>query len=166
MGTCNCLEVAVPYTHCLIASPLSGVEVLHSAQYGLAVSRPPSRLPTKQQQQQQQQKQQQQQQHHHQQQQQQQQQKTTPCRVTHIVGGVFFSIVVNRRQPQRGGWVATPLVLFTGIFFFFPSHFYFPASGQAVVTGVVPSPPGSCLPFLSRIGFSNPTARQIFIECC
>ena len=26
-------------------------------------------------------------------------------------------------------------------FFFFFSHFYFPASGQAVVTGVVPSPP-------------------------
>ena len=26
-------------------------------------------------------------------------------------------------------------------FFFFSSHFYFPASGQAVVTGVVPSPP-------------------------
>ena len=31
---------------------------------------------------------------------------------------------------------------------FFFAHFYFPASGQqAVVTGVVPSPPGSCLHF-------------------
>ena len=28
-----------------------------------------------------------------------------------------------------------------GHFFFFSSHFYFPAPGQAVVTGVVPSPP-------------------------
>ena len=28
----------------------------------------------------------------------------------------------------------------TKIFFFFSSHFYFPASGQAMVTGVVPSP--------------------------
>ena len=27
-------------------------------------------------------------------------------------------------------------------------------------------PPGSCLQFLSRIGFSNPTVRQFFIECC
>ena len=27
-------------------------------------------------------------------------------------------------------------------------------------------PPGSCLQFLSRIGFSNPTARRLFIECC
>ena len=27
-------------------------------------------------------------------------------------------------------------------------------------------PPGSCLQFLSRIGFSNPTARRFFIECC
>ena len=26
-------------------------------------------------------------------------------------------------------------------FFFFPARFYFPASGQAVVTGVIPSPP-------------------------
>ena len=26
--------------------------------------------------------------------------------------------------------------------------------------------PGSCLQFLSRIGFSNPTARRLFIECC
>ena len=36
------------------------------------------------------------------------------------------------------------LVHFQGeghVFFFFFSHFYFPASGQAVVTGVVPSPP-------------------------
>ena len=27
-------------------------------------------------------------------------------------------------------------------------------------------PPDSCLQFLSRIGFSNPTARRFFIECC
>ena len=26
--------------------------------------------------------------------------------------------------------------------------------------------PGSCLQFLSRIGFSNPTARRLFIDCC
>ena len=34
-----------------------------------------------------------------------------------------------------------------------------------MVTGVVPSSPGSCLPFLSRIGSSNPTARRFFIQC-
>ena len=52
-------------------------------------------------------------------------------------------------------------------FFFFYPHFYFPASRQAVVTGVVrSSPPGSCLQFLSHIGFSNPTARRFFSECC
>ena len=27
-------------------------------------------------------------------------------------------------------------------------------------------PPGSCLQFLSRIGFGNSTARQFFTECC
>ena len=35
------------------------------------------------------------------------------------------------------------------------THIYFPASGQAVVTGVVPSPPAFLPQFLSRIGFSN-----------
>ena len=35
-----------------------------------------------------------------------------------------------------------------------------------MVTGLIPSSPGSCLPFLSRIGFSNPTARRFFIEFC
>ena len=34
-------------------------------------------------------------------------------------------------------------------------HFYFPASEQAVVTGVVPSPPRVLPQRLSRIGFSN-----------
>ena len=51
-------------------------------------------------------------------------------------------------------------------FFFFFAHFYFPASGQAVVTGVLPSPPRFLPQFLSRIGFSNPTARRLFIESC
>ena len=48
------------------------------------------------------------------------------------------------------------------------THIYFPASGQAVVTGVVPSPPGFLRSniYISRIGFRNPTARRFFIECC
>ena len=36
-------------------------------------------------------------------------------------------------DPGRAPWRCSD--------FFFFSHFYFPASGQAVVTGVVPSPP-------------------------
>ena len=35
----------------------------------------------------------------------------------------------------------TILVCFFFFFFFFFAHFHFPASGQAVVTGVIPSPP-------------------------
>ena len=39
-------------------------------------------------------------------------------------------------------WVGVRCALFSyRRFFFFFSHFYFPASGQAVFTGVVPSPP-------------------------
>ena len=43
-----------------------------------------------------------------------------------------------------------------------------PASGQTVVTDVVPFPPPPVLTFnfLSCIGFSNPTARRFFIKCC
>ena len=46
-------------------------------------------------------------------------------------------------------------------FFFFFAHFYFPASGQAVVTGVVPSSPRFLPKFnlYRAYGFSNPTAR-------
>ena len=44
--------------------------------------------------------------------------------------------------------------------FFFFTHIYFPASGQAVVTGVVPSSPRFLPSILSRIGFRNPTARR------
>ena len=54
-------------------------------------------------------------------------------------------------------------------FAFFFSHFYFPASGQAVVTGVVPSPPrflpstffrakGSAIPLL--VDFSSSVANS------
>ena len=52
------------------------------------------------------------------------------------------------------------------IYIFFHTFFFQLLDGQAVVTGVVHSPPpGSCLHFLSRIEFSNPTARRCFIEC-
>ena len=37
-------------------------------------------------------------------------------------------------------------------------------SGDHRVSSLLP--PGSCLQLLSRIGFSNPTARLFFIECC
>ena len=45
------------------------------------------------------------------------------------------------------------------------TYIYFPASGQAVATGVVPSLPRFLPSFLSRIGFINPTARRFFIGC-
>ena len=53
---------------------------------------------------------------------------------------------------------------FLFFYFFHSSHFHFPASGQAVVTGVVPSSPAALAFnfFLSRIGFINPIARRFF----
>ena len=54
-----------------------------------------------------------------------------------------------------------------GLYIFF-THIYFPAYGQDKPWSQVSSllPPGSCLQFLSPIGFRNPTARPFFIECC
>ena len=47
-----------------------------------------------------------------------------------------------------------------GPFLVLTHHFTFQLSGQAVVTGVFPSPPaGICLHFLSRRGLSIPTAN-------
>ena len=40
------------------------------------------------------------------------------------------------------------------------SHLYLPASAQAVVTDVIPSPPRYMPAFLSRRGFSIPTAHR------
>ena len=45
--------------------------------------------------------------------------------------------------------------------FTFSLTFTFPACGQAMVSGVVPFPPGTCLKFLSRIASSIPTARRL-----
>ena len=49
---------------------------------------------------------------------------------------------------------------------FYFSRIYFPASGQALVTGVVPTCPrflpSTC--YRAYVGFSNPTARRFFIE--
>ena len=51
--------------------------------------------------------------------------------------------------------------LYSGVFFVhFLSHFYFPASGQAVVSSVVPSPPRYVPSVLSHIRFSIPTASR------
>ena len=82
----------------------------------------------------------------------------------------FFSrqkTVVENEGTYSGGEEGLLLVFFSFLFF---THIYFPASGQAVVTGVDPCSPilsrGSCLQFLWHIGFNNPTARRFFIDCC
>ena len=45
-------------------------------------------------------------------------------------------LAIDHASLSRRSTVPTP-----NFFFFFFSHFHFPASGQAVVTGVIPSPP-------------------------
>ena len=54
-----------------------------------------------------------------------------------------------------------------GIFFLLSSHtsaFQLRDKPWSQVSSLLP--PDSCLQFLSRIGFSNPTAHRFFIECC
>ena len=52
------------------------------------------------------------------------------------------------------------------IFFFFPHTFTFQLLHKSCSQVSSLFPPGSCLQFLSRIGFSDPIARRFFIECC
>ena len=51
-------------------------------------------------------------------------------------------------------------------FVFFSHAFTFQLLGKPWSQVSSLSPPGSCLQYLSRIGFSSPTARRFFIECC
>ena len=69
------------------------------------------------------------------------------------------------RHPETLSDSFLPALLFF-VLFFHTSTFQL-LDKSRVVTGVVPSPP-LFLPsiFLSHIGFSSPTARGIFIECC
>ena len=57
--------------------------------------------------------------------------------LTRIIKSVVYSTAAV--LPVRDTVAILPYVQID-FFFFFSSHFYFPASGQAVVTGVVPSP--------------------------
>ena len=59
------------------------------------------------------------------------------------------------------------MILLLSSFFFFFSHtptFQLLDKPWSQVSSL--PPPGSCLRLLSRMGFSNPTARRFFIECC
>ena len=65
-------------------------------------------------------------------------------------------------------WVLIAIsVVLRSIFFFFffsrTSTFQLLDKPGSQVLSLLP--PGSCLQFLSRIGFSNPTARRFFMEC-
>ena len=76
-----------------------------------------------------------------------------------------FSRHKRRHSQQQTGGDACACVCVC--FFFFSLTSTFQLLGQAVITRVSSLLlPGSCLPFLSRIRFSNPTARRFFIECC
>ena len=68
----------------------------------------------------------------------------------------------GRREIGRGN--SSEGVCYVLVLIFF-THICFPASGQAVVTGVVPSPPPVLALNFYRayVGFSNPIARRFFI---
>ena len=51
------------------------------------------------------------------------------------------STVSDFYEPRTCSSIFAPVLPPVFFFFFFYAHFHFPASGQAVVTGVIPSPP-------------------------
>ena len=71
----------------------------------------------------------------------------------------------------------TPAVVLTFFYFSFNHHFYCPAQlvGGFTLSDLLDKlwsqvsslpPPGTCIQFLSRIGFSIHHCSSIFIECC
>eukprot|EP00904_Undaria_pinnatifida_P004167 jgi/Undpi1/13751/HiC_scaffold_9.g03404.m1 len=56
-------------------------------------------------------------------------------------------------------------IAFICSFFFFFAHFYFPASGQAVVTGVIPSPPRFLPSIFMAHRVQQSHCSSFFIEC-
>ena len=73
-----------------------------------------------------------------------------------------------RRGPYYMFWSGTirAVAPYSFFFFFFLTLYTFqlPDKPWSQVSSLLP--PGPCLQFLSRIVFSNPTARRFFIECC
>ena len=61
-------------------------------------------------------------------------------------------------------YVIISIRLIQGFFFFHTFTFLLLDKPWSQVSSLLL--PGSCLQFLSRIGFSNPTDRRLFIECC
>ena len=57
-------------------------------------------------------------------------------------------------------------IFFFFLLFFFPHTLTFQLLDKPWQQVSSLLPPGSCLQFLSRTGFSNPTARRFLIECC
>ena len=71
----------------------------------------------------------------------------------------FFCQIARGRRPTL-----TQTLTLTPLFFFFhTSTFHVLDKPWSQVSSLLP--PGSCLQSLSRIGFSDPTARRFFIEC-
>ena len=96
--------------------------------------------------------------------------KRSACRVYRILAvvsrhdedklkGLVFQLSCSERMMD--------CILHSARFFFFFAHtstFQLLDKPWTQVSSLLP--PGSCLQFLSRTGFSNPTARRFFIECC
>ena len=67
-------------------------------------------------------------------------------------------------RPEARGWLLIPHT--RGRDFNLASFFTFHLLDKPWSQVSPLLPPGSCLKFLSRIGFSNPNARRYVIECC
>ena len=67
-----------------------------------------------------------------------------------------------RKHPSAGLGPVTTYPIYFYFFFFFSHTFAFQLLDKPSSQVSSLLPPGSCLRFLSRIGFSNPTARRFF----
>ena len=73
-----------------------------------------------------------------------------------------------RQNIRSRSWSVFLFLLYTSYIYIY-SHtatFQLLDKPWSQVSSLLPPAPGSCVPFLSRIGFSTPAARRFFIECC
>ena len=91
--------------------------------------------------------------------------KRYPCCLPHAVRDVFYSVVAIRCQPRETKMYTVYIISLVLTFTFQPTatrRRVYPSDFLDKTWSQVSSllPPGTCLYFLSRIGFSIPTARR------
>ena len=85
------------------------------------------------------------------------------CEIEDLSSKLMFACRVRHSDAACYGVCMSSSRIFFAFLFSHTCTFQFLDKPWSQVLSLLP--PGSCLQCLSRIGFSNPTARRLFVEC-